>query len=107
MAETKNEGNFYMFKVTISSLDLNNSTIGWYLDSWATNHASENHDNFISVKKYSGNVRIAGGQSHSIIGCGIVYFIPPSREIKDLYVILCVLRLKMNLLSIGSFIDMK
>lgn len=61
MVEIKNEGNFYMFKVIILFLDFNNFIIGWYLDLWVINYVSENYDNFISVKKYSGNVRIVGG----------------------------------------------
>lgn len=60
------EGNYEVFEAALSSLDLNSSDSGWYLDSGATQHVTGNRDNFSSLEEYSGSVKTAGGVNHPI-----------------------------------------
>ena len=96
---------FELFEAALSSLDIHNTDSGWYLDSGATQHVSGDRSHFTSLDQFSGNVKIADGQSHQISGKGSVHFTLPSGEIKDINGVLYVPGLRKNLLSIGSLTD--
>ena len=103
--EQSPEQNFELFEAAISSLDINNSNSGWFLDSGVTQHVIGDRHSFSTLDEFSGNVRTAGGKSHQITGKGSVHFTLPSGKIKKVDEILYVPSFNKNLLSIGSLTD--
>lgn len=63
------------FKAAIAALDIKRDDLDWFFDTGASRHVSRQKIYFDSLEHgIKGNVKTAGGQSHSVVGGGVVNF---------------------------------
>jgi hypothetical protein len=99
-------GQVDVFQMSLDSLDIDKNS-DWYVDSGASASVTGNRIFFkrLDYSNQSSTITTAGDRTHAVEGKGVVEFVTPNGEIKEIDNVLYVPTLTKNLISVGALTD--
>jgi hypothetical protein len=99
-------GQVDVFQLSLEALDIDKNS-DWYVDSGASASVTGNQNLFkrLDCSNHGASVTTVGGRVQVVEGKGVVEFITPGSEIKEIDNVLYVPTLTKNLKSVGALTD--